>query len=289
MRALVLSSGAAKGSFHIGVLHELILEQNLEYSIITGNSVGAINAAALCHAPIGHLKESFLELEDFWRSIKGNNDIRLLWKPLLHLMAFWKGAVYDSSPLQALIKQKIDQEKVRISGRKLRIGVVSYKTGKYIEIDENANDLFKWIIASSAFPGVLSPVEIDGDLWIDGGVKCMVPIQGAIAAGATEIDVILTHPINEGIKLIPLKRDITGLNIAIRSLDIMSHEILKRDLNICNFYNTTDYDRIKIRIFAPEYSLCKNSFDFDPKKINEMIEYGKKVAKTKITEEKTTI
>ena len=44
-RALVLSGGGAKGSFQIGVMEELILNRGLDFEILCGVSVGALNAS----------------------------------------------------------------------------------------------------------------------------------------------------------------------------------------------------------------------------------------------------
>ena len=50
-RALVLSGGGAKGSFQIGAMEELILNRGLDFEILCGVSVGALNASFLAQAP----------------------------------------------------------------------------------------------------------------------------------------------------------------------------------------------------------------------------------------------
>ena len=68
--ALVLSGGGAKGAFQVGVLKYLYEQRQFSPTIITGTSVGSLNAAKLAEGP-GAMRQ----LERLWRSIKGNQDI----------------------------------------------------------------------------------------------------------------------------------------------------------------------------------------------------------------------
>ena len=55
-RALSLSGGGAKGAYEVGVLHEmarLLNGTDAEYDVLSGISVGSINAGALSLFPIG--------------------------------------------------------------------------------------------------------------------------------------------------------------------------------------------------------------------------------------------
>jgi len=44
-RALVLSGGGSRGAFEVGVLQRLMREQQLDYDLLCGTSVGAITAS----------------------------------------------------------------------------------------------------------------------------------------------------------------------------------------------------------------------------------------------------
>ena len=50
-RALVLASGGARGAYQVGMLQELVVKRGLDFQIIRGVSVGALNAAFLAQAP----------------------------------------------------------------------------------------------------------------------------------------------------------------------------------------------------------------------------------------------
>ena len=62
MRAIVLSGGGAKGSYEIGVWKAL-RHLNINYDIVTGTSVGALNGALMVQKD--YLKALFL-----WYNLK---------------------------------------------------------------------------------------------------------------------------------------------------------------------------------------------------------------------------
>ena len=61
MLGIALESGGAKGSYHAGVL-KAIKELGLEFSAVSGSSIGAINGAFTAQGDIDNLC-------DFWLNI----------------------------------------------------------------------------------------------------------------------------------------------------------------------------------------------------------------------------
>lgn len=51
-------------------------------------------------------------------------------------------------------------------------------------------------LASASMP-IFSPVELDGESWVDGGVRNITPISDVIESGIEEIDVILADQITD--------------------------------------------------------------------------------------------
>jgi NTE family protein len=60
-----------------------------------------------------------------------------------------------------------------------------------------SGDLVTAVLASAALPGVLPPVEVDGEHFVDGGLVNSIPIARAVALGATEIFVLHVGRIEE--------------------------------------------------------------------------------------------
>jgi NTE family protein len=82
--AIALSGGGSKGDFQVGVLRYLY-ETGVRPDILTGSSVGAINALKLAEGdgPDGHAQQ---RLEHFWRQLEGDRDMFELepWVQTIH-------------------------------------------------------------------------------------------------------------------------------------------------------------------------------------------------------------
>ena len=50
-RALILGGGGARGAYQVGMLDVLVNELELDFQIMRGVSIGALNAAFLAQAP----------------------------------------------------------------------------------------------------------------------------------------------------------------------------------------------------------------------------------------------
>lgn len=276
MRALVMSGGGAKGAFQVGALKKWMFEDHLDYEVLCGISVGAINSAYLAQYPVGVPKTAWDKLNDIWSRVNSSN-VKKSWFPLGALEALWKPSVYNSGPLQKWIMTELDGAAVARSGRQLRIVAVSWNSGEAQVLTEATPDVAKWVIASASFPVMLSPIEINGQLWTDGGLRQVTPLGEAIRLGADEIDVIMcSNPYaaspfsTEDASAIP--------DFAMRAIDIMSDEIMRADLKICGLKNDLaglngPYRKVKIRLLQPSKALG-DSLDFSQTHVQEMMTIG---------------
>ena len=130
MKALVLSGGGSKGAYQAGALKYILGELNTVYDVFCGVSVGAINCAYLSMFHSGQEKESSDLLAHLWSQLD-TSKIYKRWQPFGRWHALWKKSFYDSSPLYNLLKNGIDLEKIRNSGKKVNVGTVSLSSGKY--------------------------------------------------------------------------------------------------------------------------------------------------------------
>jgi len=276
-RALVLSGGGSRGAFEVGVLQRLMREQQLDYDLLCGTSVGAINASYLAQTPLGQPREAASRLRALWDTVT-TAKVRKSWFPFGRVSAFFKTSVYDSSPLQAWIRAGLDAAAVRVSGRRLRIVSVAFGSGESFVADEQTPDLVEWVIASSAFPVMLTPASIRGDLWTDGGLRTITPLGEAIRAGADEIDVVLSSDpfASSSIDV----RDAHAIpQLLLRSIDILNGEVSRSDLRIAGLKNDLavlrpKYRKLKIRLFQPSAPLPFDPLDFDPANLRKMIDAG---------------
>jgi len=280
MRALVLSGGGARGAYQLGVLKKVLKDEQRKYDILCGVSVGAINAAGLAQFPVGDEVKSWVWLNDLWQQIRPNR-IYKKWT-MWPVSVAWKSAVFDTKPIRDLIIENLDHEAVLRSGRKLRLGVVSWETGKYITVDENTSHLDWWVAASASYPVMFEPVEIDGEVYTDGGARNVTPLRVALEMGAKEIDIIVCSNPDTGKRWDPQGK--FSYDYLFRFLDMQSDEVIRTDLQCLGINNPfvelkPEYADVKFRVQMPRAPMDDHSsLDFSPDNIQAMIKLGYKEA-----------
>lgn len=283
MRAIVLSGGGNKGAFASGCIKYLLGDLQIKYDIICGISSGAINGSFLAQFPFGQEIDAANQLVDLWLNIN-TESIYKRWWPLGKLHAIWRPSFYDSLPLSKLINKHIFLTKIRESGKKVSVGVVSLNSGKYHIIDQNNDNFIDFVVAGSSFPGMFSPVKIGDHLWMDGSIKEISPIKTAIDFGADAIDVIITSPEKRIRKFVD---DPSTIDVMKRAIDLSADKIMANDIDKVIMYNRlaeagfTDKKYVNINIIRPDNNLTDDLLDFDPIKIREMLICGYNDAKRK--------
>jgi NTE family protein len=283
MRGLVISGGGSKNAFSAGCIKYLLGELKTKYDIYAGVSSGAINVSFLAQFPHGQEKEASAELCRLWSELN-TSKVYKSWAFFGALSAIWRQSFYDSTPLQKLIHSVISLDKIRATGKTVTAGVINLNSGKYHVIDQTNDNFIDYVIASSSFPVALSPMQIDGSLWSDGGLKTLSPINTAIELGCDEIDLIITSP-EKRVKLWIEHPSI--LDILKRTVDISTDKILSNDIEKVLMYNQlaqagfTDKKYVKLNIIRPDHNLIEDLLDFSPEKIKKMMSLGYEDAKKK--------
>jgi NTE family protein len=200
-RALVLGGGGARGSFQVGMLLELVGRQGLDFPILRGVSVGALNAAFLAQAPVGaspaaslaNLETQVAALNDLWtKEIVGNHSVYAERPGGFAGIALGADSVYSVAPLRALIAEHLSLQALRTSGRDFAVGTVSLLSGEYEEWTPAEDDFIDKLVASTAIPVVFPFVKTATDVMVDGGARNITPLGAAFRAKPDEIYVLLT-------------------------------------------------------------------------------------------------
>lgn len=167
--SLVLSGGGARGAMHIGVL-KILEEHNFKIQAISGTSMGAIIGVLYCQ---GIAPEKILK-------ILTNNSFFNLFKYSKN-----KGGLLSMKRIKDILEKNIphnDFDQLKIP---FYCCATNLDSGKY-EIF-NSGDLHSSVIASASIPIVFQPVEINNNLYIDGGLFNNLPIQPLIENGYKNI------------------------------------------------------------------------------------------------------
>src|SRR5207302_9932897 len=94
-------------------------------------------------------------------------------------------SVHHNDGLRRLIDRALTFERFEDAPVPFQVVATSLRTGRERWFSEGP--LLDPILASAALPGVFPPVEIEGELFIDGGVVDNVPMTRAAALGATRM------------------------------------------------------------------------------------------------------
>lgn len=234
MRAIVLSGGGSKGAYQMGVWAAL-KKLNIHYDIVTGTSVGALNAALM-------VQKTFYKGLFFWYNLNSkmifNEDLKQDYhtkegkKEILKWYA--KGALNGGIEVKGLedtIRQVIQPKKVLKSNVDMGIVTFNMKTLKPKIVkkkDLNENNLCDYLLASASCFPAFKMKTIEEENYIDGGIYDNLPINLAIDLGATEVIAI-------DLKEVGFKQKVKNKNIPITYIeprnDIGSFLIFEKNMS----------------------------------------------------------
>lgn len=240
---LVLGGGGARGVAHVGVL-KVLEEMRIPISCISGTSmgslVGGVYAAGL---GVDEMSEWLAGLD--WNSLFTDDPARNE-KPFhakrddylnlfdLELGQRGLGVVLPSGTTAGYKFEFLLREMVERSGNfadqdfdalpiPYRAIATNIENGTSKEFFRG--DLVKAMRASMSVPGAISPVEIDGVLYVDGGLLQNVPIASARAACA---DVVIAVNVGSGLQA----RDSlnSALDITRQMIDVLMAQNVRQSL-----------------------------------------------------------
>jgi len=281
-RALVLSGGGSKGAYQVGALKALA-ENGRYWNTVHGVSVGALNGSWIAmHKPEEHAT-CMPGLLEIWKSVKNSNSIYEPWKSwkLHYGWSMWKGSLNSGKPMRKLVEGLWNEDKLRNSGVRFTVGCCSLTTGQYQSIDAaNTKNMMEYVLASSHLPVVFEPLTIDGEQWVDGGIRHQIPILEALKERPDEIDAIITSPVSmERVTAIetPLK---SCPRVALRASEILADQVYINDFFMV--FKAAKNLGIKINVFAPSAQPNEDSMNFDQGIIQTAIEMGYRETKNRL-------
>ena len=192
--ALVLGGGGARGAYEVGVWQALC-ELDVPVDIVTGTSVGALNAAVIAAG-------SFESVSALWRNLRtymvfridvddtlpAKQKVSAMIKEVLRRYPT-QGAM-DAAPLKRLLVRYCEEQAVRDSTIRCGIVCVDVSSGKPFErfCDEiPEGKLHDYLLASSAVFPAVKMRKVEGKLLADGGYWDNIPVGLAIRGGAERI------------------------------------------------------------------------------------------------------
>jgi NTE family protein len=182
--AFVLGGGGGPlGAHEVGMLRALI-ERGIRPSLVLGTSVGAINGAAVAADPTVAGVERLTEM---WSAIDRSDVLGGSVLGRLATLARTRTHLHDNAPLRALLTNGLAS---RFEDLAVEFQCVAASIERACEHWFGDGPLVEAVLASAAVPGILPPVEIGGEHFIDGGIVNSIPVSRAVALGATRIFVL---------------------------------------------------------------------------------------------------
>ena len=199
---LVLQGGGALGSYQAGVF-EAISESEYLPDWVAGISIGAINAAIIAG---NRMDQRVEKLRAFWDGVTasatpwpmlgtGSTDtdrkIGALSAlafgqpgffaprpPLSWLFGAQPTSFYDTSALRSTLERLVDFDRINAREMRFSVGAVNVRTGNFAYFDNAATRIGpEHVMASGALPPGFPAVEVDGELYWDGGLVSNTPLQ----------------------------------------------------------------------------------------------------------------
>ena len=203
---LALGGGGARGLAHLGVLY--VLEKNdIPVQLITGTSMGALIAALYAfHGDAKNVGRIFFESQEtpeykalcldkiaerareegFFGNIRNSMAYHYLQQSMGVLKA------EETAEFLATLFRDIG-----FGDLKMPVGLVAANINTCRGVCFRSGDLRKAVQASMSLPVWMEPVEIDGDLYVDGIAHDVVPVREARDMGADvviAVDISLRNP-----------------------------------------------------------------------------------------------
>ena len=218
--AISLQGGGALGAYEYGAIKALHTHRGKSFSprIVTGVSIGAINAALL----VGAKGDPMEALDRLWRerlcvswpaaswfspfgetfydpfrlltnfseqglSLLGNPGMYKLNPEFLTTPVYaplMNSSIYDTSLLKETLAEFVDPKKLnRPEKTRLIVTAVNVQEGQYARFDNAQMTLtLDHIIASGSFPVTFPMTPIDGNYYWDGGIFLNLPVGVAVNA-----------------------------------------------------------------------------------------------------------
>ncbi len=180
--AFVFTGGASLGAVQVGMLKAL-RDGGVHADLVVGASAGSVNAVGYAGGP--DRSEAVDFLEQVWLDIRREDLVQ--WEPgmLFGLLNGRQTHVFEVDHLRRLMARHAPVERLEHCAIPCHLVATDVRTGR--EVVLSRGPALQAVMASAAIPSVWPPVEIDGQLLMDGGVGSHAPVAEAIANGAERI------------------------------------------------------------------------------------------------------
>lgn len=195
---LALGGGGARGAAHVGVL-KVLAREGIKFDVITGTSIGSVIGGFYC---LGVSPEEMVEPFESGEVMRNFMSVPLLYRilasPIFHLRRMHSPKLYDGLYGGGTFKNYL------IGGMTVRDQLIEEMPATFGAVVFNLLDGQAYILkkgnlatamtASCAIPSLRRPIEMEGQVLVDGGIICNLPVKQCRELGA---DIVIAVNIDE--------------------------------------------------------------------------------------------
>ena len=208
------------GANEVGMLRAL-LEAGIVPDMILGTSIGALNGAVLASDPSTASVERLTEL---WTSADEAGVFSGGMLSRLSTLAKTRTHAHPNEPLRAMLERALPVETIEELAVPFQCVAASIERASEHWFTEGS--IVDAVLASSAVPGLLPPVELDGENFFDGGLVNSIPVDRAVALGAATIFVLQVGRIEQ-----PLTKPTKPWEVALVAFEIARRHRFASQMN----------------------------------------------------------
>tara|TARA_Y100001956_G_scaffold77980_1_gene89109 strand:+ start:2658 stop:3524 length:867 start_codon:yes stop_codon:yes gene_type:complete len=270
MKALVVEGGAMRGIFAAGVLDSFIENSYYPFDFAIGVSAGASNLVGYLSKQRHRSKKVITQLatdKTFFnpkRFIKGGNLVDVKW------------LVSESNRRFPLDEQTL------FSNIPLLATATNIETGNADYYQVNRHNLESVLEATSALPIAYRQTPcFSGGCYTDGGVADSIPVIEAYRRGASEITVVLSHPLSYQM---PTARHSWLMEKLLAKHPMIAKAMAERAItyNHSLEFIRNPPENVTVRVIAPDESFNVKRLTMKRSVLNQGYEMGMKEGKKHI-------
>ncbi len=221
---LVLSGGGVRGMAHIGAIKAL-KDYGISADYVSGSSVGALVGALYANG------NSIADMLAFFKET-----------PLFkyNFLTIGKSGFIDTDRYIEIFKGFFPEDSFAALERELYVVATNLQTAR--QSFYSSGELIRPLLASAALPPLFSPVELEGELYADGGIMNNFPLEPI----QDKADYIIGSNVSIVSKL--QKKDLkNSIQLTARVTGLMIFAINQKKLESCNLmFNPTRVENIGV-------------------------------------------
>ncbi|SHN48626.1 Predicted phospholipase, patatin/cPLA2 family [Butyrivibrio hungatei DSM 14810] len=262
---IVMEGGAMRGMFTCGVL-DVLMEEGITFDGAVGVSAGATFG---CNLKSGQIGRALRYNKKYCTDKRYHSISSLIATGDIYNVDF----CYEKLPYEL---DKWDLEAFQKNPMEFYCVATDAVTGKpvYYKCENGDRKDIKWIQASASMPLVSRPVEIDGGVYLDGGISDSIPLKFMEEKGYDKILVIETQPrdyVKGKQKYMPLVRlmlrKYPGMIKAMEDRYLMYNEEKR--------YIREKEEKGEIEVIRPLEPLNISAIEKDPKELERVYQLGR--------------